>query len=87
MCFTSQNGYFDLLYPNTKMHSGITYFTPSNQIKRSDHITPVLRAPHWLPVHQRIMFKAMALVYTALHDPKAPKYIRDTIKEYTPPGH
>jgi len=31
---------------------------------RREHITPVLRELHWLPVRQRIDFKLAVLVYT-----------------------
>ena len=39
-----------------------------------DHITPVLRELHWLPVSQRIIFKIMVLVYKCQHD-LAPVYV------------
>ena len=31
--------------------------------RRCDHITPVLRQLHWLPVRQRIVFKIAGLVH------------------------
>jgi len=34
---------------------------------RRDHITPVLRQLHWLPVRQRVNFKLAVLVFKALH--------------------
>ena len=43
---------------------------------RRDHITPVLRQLHWLPVKQRIDFKLAVLVYKSLHGP-APPYLSD----------
>ena len=36
--------------------------------RRRDHITPVLKQLHWLPVRQRVDFKLALLVYKALHD-------------------
>jgi len=30
---------------------------------RREHITPVMRQLHWLPVRQRVMFKLATLVY------------------------
>ena len=36
-----------------------------------DHITPVLKDLHWLPVEQRIEYKVLLLTYKALHG-KAP---------------
>jgi len=34
--------------------------------KRSNHISPVLRQLHWLPVQQRVVFKIATLVYRSL---------------------
>ena len=34
--------------------------------RRSDHISPVLRQLHWLPVRQRVVFKVATLVYQSL---------------------
>jgi len=34
--------------------------------RRSDHITPVLRQLHWLPVRQRVQYKLTFLVYKSL---------------------
>jgi len=31
-----------------------------------DHITPILRQLHWLPVHQRVTFKIAVLVFQCL---------------------
>ena len=44
--------------------------------RKYDHITPVLRSLHWLPVHQRINFKIATLVYKCLHG-LAPPYLAD----------
>jgi len=35
--------------------------------RRHEHITPVLRQLHWLPVRQRIEFKLAVLVYKAVN--------------------
>ena len=35
--------------------------------RRRDHISPVLRQLHWLPVRQRVQFKLAVLVFKALH--------------------
>ncbi len=51
--------------------------------KRVDHITPVLRSLHWLPVSQRIDFKILLLVYKALNG-LGPKYITDLPQNYEP---
>jgi hypothetical protein len=42
--------------------------------RRCDHITPVLRQLHWLPVRQRVQFKLATLVYRALAG-TAPAYL------------
>ena len=48
-----------------------------------DHITPVLRDLHWLPIEYRIMYKILLLTYKCLHD-LAPSYLVDLIKVYKP---
>jgi len=44
--------------------------------RRSDHITPVLRQLHWLPVRQRVVFKIAGLVHQSLGG-LAPAYLVD----------
>jgi hypothetical protein len=44
--------------------------------RRRDHITPVLRELHWLPVKQRIKFKVACLVFQSLSN-QAPAYLID----------
>ncbi len=51
--------------------------------RTSEHITPVLRSLHWLPVKFRIDFKVLLLVYKSL-DGLGPKYIADMLTEYKP---
>ena len=51
--------------------------------RKSEHITPVLRSLHWLPVTFRIDFKVLLLVYKSLND-LGPKYIADMFTEYKP---
>jgi hypothetical protein len=46
--------------------------------KRHDHISPVLRELHWLPVRERIVFKILLITYKALHG-SAPAYITELI--------
>ena len=46
--------------------------------KKFDHITPVLIQLHWLPVHFRILFKVLLLVYKALNG-MAPLYITELL--------
>ncbi len=51
--------------------------------RKSEHITPVLRSLHWLPVTCRIDFKVLLLVYKSLNG-LGPKYIAEMLKEYKP---
>jgi len=44
--------------------------------KKFDHITPVLRQLHWLPVRQRIIFKLAMIIFKCLHG-LAPSYLAD----------
>lgn len=52
--------------------------------KKRDHISPVLKHLHWLPVHFRIKFKILLFVFKALHG-CAPSYIANMISLYCPP--
>ncbi|MCH1596002.1 MAG: reverse transcriptase family protein [Flavobacteriaceae bacterium] len=52
--------------------------------KYDEHITPVLKDLHWLPVSSRIKFKLSLLVYKCLHN-EAPSYLCDLISPYEPP--
>jgi len=55
--------------------------------RRSEHITPVLRQLHWLPVRQRIIeFKMAVLVYKALNG-FSPQYLADDCQLITTTGH
>ncbi len=51
--------------------------------RTSEHITPVLRSLHWLPVTFRIDFKVLLLVYKSLNG-LGPKYMSDMLTEYKP---
>ena len=43
--------------------------------RRSEHMTPVLRDLHWLPVRQQITFKTAVLAYKCQHG-MAPQYLQ-----------
>ena len=59
------------------------FFCPALLItKKFDHITPVLIQLHWLPVHFRILFKVLLLVYKALNG-MAPLYITELLSYRT----
>lgn len=51
--------------------------------KQKDHITPVLRSLHWLPVQRRIEFKTLLLTFKSLNG-LAPPYLAEIIRTYTP---
>ena len=51
--------------------------------KKNDHITPILKRLHWLPVRARIEFKILLMTYKALNN-QAPDYIKELVVEYKP---
>ncbi len=51
--------------------------------RKSEHITPVLRSLHWLPVTFRIDFKVLLLIYKSLNG-LGSKYFADMLTEYKP---
>ncbi|KXJ14933.1 hypothetical protein AC249_AIPGENE3691 [Exaiptasia diaphana] len=50
--------------------------------KCRDHITPLLKDLHWLPVRQRINYKILLLTFKALHG-LTPSYISELISVHT----
>ena len=52
--------------------------------RKFDHISPVLRELHWLPVEHRISYKILLLTYKALNG-HAPQYLAAIISKYVPP--
>jgi len=46
----------------------------TTKTRKFDHITPVLRELHWLPVRKRIVYKLAVVVYNCLHG-LAPPYL------------
>jgi len=46
--------------------------------KKWDHITPILKKLHWLPVKHRITFKVAVMTFKALNG-RAPRYLSDLI--------
>lgn len=51
--------------------------------RKYDHITPILRDLHWLPVQQRIKYKILLLTYRCLNG-LAPAYLSDLLVPYSP---
>ena len=54
-----------------------------SDVKRSEHITPLLHRLHWLPVQQRIIFKTLLLTFKYLHN-MASAYLCELISRYKP---
>ena len=50
---------------------------------RYDHITPILKSLHWLPIRYRTEYKLLLLTFKALHD-LAPSYLSDLLQLYHP---
>ena len=48
-----------------------------------EHITPVLKELHWLPIERRIQYKILLYTYKALHG-EAPHYITDMVQVKMP---
>ena len=40
-------------------------------LKRSDHVTPILKNLHWLPVEKRIEFKILLITYKTIYGQSA----------------
>uniref|UniRef100_A0A3P9JT56 Reverse transcriptase domain-containing protein n=1 Tax=Oryzias latipes TaxID=8090 RepID=A0A3P9JT56_ORYLA len=51
--------------------------------RRRDHITPILRSLHWLPVSFRIDFKILLLVFKCLNG-LAPPYLSELLQSHRP---
>lgn len=51
--------------------------------RKRDHITPILKELHWLPVRFRVQFKCLALVFKCIHG-LAPVYLCDLITFHRP---
>ena len=48
--------------------------------KKHDHITPVLKSLHWLPVEYRTQYKILMFTFKAIHE-MAPSYISDLVHQ------
>ena len=51
--------------------------------RRRDHIRPVLKELHWLPVTQRVEYKVAVITHKVLST-RQPQYLADIITEYRP---
>ena len=54
--------------------------------KPTEHITPVLKDLHWLPVEYRIKFKILCFAYNCKNG-AAPEYISELLENYQPSRH
>ena len=52
-------------------------------VRRTDHITPILKRLHWLPIEQRIKFKIAVLTFKTLSH-KQPTYLSQLLVPYQP---
>ena len=53
------------------------------QTRKRDHITPVLRLLHWLPLQYRLRFKVCLHVYRTMSG-RAPNYLCNLLVKYRP---
>ena len=53
------------------------------QKPKYEHVTPMLRSLHWLPVDKRIIFKTLTIVFKCIHE-LAPQYLQDLINLHRP---
>jgi hypothetical protein len=53
------------------------------EVNRRHSPSPLLKSLHWLPIHQRIIFKLLLCVYKCLNN-QAPVYLKDCLSLYVP---
>ena len=49
-------------------------------VRRREHVSPLLKQLHWLPIRLRIIFKVLCLIFKCLHN-TAPSYLIDILPE------
>jgi hypothetical protein len=49
-----------------------------------EHVTPMLKELHWLPIKNRIAYKIASLCHRSLNG-SAPMYLQDVLHQYAPP--
>ena len=52
-------------------------------LRKHEHISPILRSLHWLPIPERIDFKLLLLTFKSLND-VAPPYIEELLVRFRP---
>ena len=53
------------------------------RVSMRDHLTPLYRTLHWLPVKKRIEYKIATICYNSFTG-TAPSYLKDLLKPYVP---
>ena len=54
------------------------------KVKKSDHVTPILRSLHWLPVCSRVQYKLLSICHVCLSPGSSPLYLSNLLHVYTP---
>jgi hypothetical protein len=49
-----------------------------NNAKKSDHVTPLLKSLHWLPINSRIQYKVALTIHDCIHA-RSPTYLQQLI--------
>ena len=55
----------------------------THEMQKTDHITPILRQLHWLPIQKRICHKILSATYRSVHD-NTPVYLSDLLQKHNP---
>jgi hypothetical protein len=53
------------------------------RVRKTDHVTPILKSLHWLPVSSRIQYKVMSICFNCLSG-TSPEYLSSLLHVYTP---
>ena len=51
--------------------------------KKHDHVTPLLKELHWLPIHVRPTYKLLTIAYSLMHG-LAPEYLAELLDRHHP---
>ena len=54
------------------------------RISKREHITPILKDLHWLPVRNRIEYKIATISFQCLNDVSFPSYLKDFVSAHIP---
>ena len=54
------------------------------RVKKREHITPILKDLHWLPIHFRTHYKILSLTFQCMNTPDFPDYLKKFTETYTP---